>query len=135
MDSPTYGLWIPWRSFLVKGDPKPGVDLVKKYTKIYPLAEAEKTHPRLKFVDMSGVSINTVYPADYRFWELLNEVIQEEPTNSLDQIRMGYFASIGIQKGKPFAPDERMKKNLTEAAAVGDATARSILFHTRDQEA
>ena len=47
---------------------------------------------------------------------------------------MGYYASIGIQKGKPFAPDERMKKILTEAAAVGDATARAIAFHFREKE-
>ncbi len=45
--------------------------------------------------------------------------MQEEPTDSLDQIRLGFFAAIGIQKGKPFAPDPRMKKILTEAAAVG----------------
>ena len=117
--SPSFGLWVPWRSFLVHGDPKPGVDLVKKFTKIYPLAGAGKKHPRLKFVDMSGKPFNTVYPADYRFWELLHKVVQEEPTASLDQIRLGYFQSIGIQKDKPFAPDERMKKILTEAAAVG----------------
>ena len=59
--------------------------------------------------------------------------MQEEPTESLDQIRMGYYASIGIQKGKPFAPDARMKKILTEAAAVGDATARAIAFHWREK--
>ena len=34
------------------------------------------------------------------------------------------FASIGIQKGKPFAPDARMKKILTDAVAIGNATAR-----------
>lgn len=133
--SPTYSLWIPWRSFLVHGDPKPGVDLVKKFTKIYPLADADKEHPPLTFVDMSGKPFNTVYPADYKFWELLNQVVQEEPTDSLDQIRLGYFQSIGIQKGKPFAPDARMKKILSEAAVVGDATARAILFHTRDKAA
>lgn len=49
--SPTFGLWIPWRSFLVNGDPQPGVDLVKKFTKIYPLADAAKTHPPLKVVN------------------------------------------------------------------------------------
>jgi hypothetical protein len=133
--SPTFGLWIPWRSFLVDGDPKPGVDLVKKFTKIYPLAEAGKKHAPLNFVDMSGKPFNTVFPADYSFWELLNQVVQEEPTASLDPIRLGFFQSIGIQKGKPFAPDERMKKILTEAAAVGDATARTILFHTREKAA
>ena len=118
--SPTVNLWTPWRSFLVNGDPKPGVDLVKKFTRIYPLSQATNP-PRLKFVDLSAKPFNTVAPADYSFWELLNQVVQEEPTDSLDQVRLGFYASIGIQKGKDFAPDERMKKILTEAAAVGDA--------------
>jgi hypothetical protein len=38
----------------------------------------------------------------------------------------------GIEKGKPFAPDEGMKKILTEAAAVGDATAGAVAFQDRD---
>jgi hypothetical protein len=132
--SPTFNIWIPWRSFLVKGDPKPGVELVTKNTKIYPLSNANNP-PALNFVNMSGKPFNTVAPADYRFWELLNQVVQEEPSESLDQIRLGYYASIGIEKGKPFQPDERMKKILTEAAAVGDATARAISFHIRDKDA
>jgi hypothetical protein len=107
---------------------------VKKFTKVYPLSQAANP-PQMTFVNLSGKPFNTVAPADYRFWELLNQVVQEEPTESLDQIRLGYYASIGIQKGKPFAPDARMKKILTEAAAVGDATARAIAFHTRDKEA
>jgi hypothetical protein len=133
--SPTFSLWIPWRSFLVDGNPKPGIDLVKQYTKIYPLSDAGKNHPPLKVVNMSGKPFNTVFPTDYQFWKLLNEVVQEEPTESLDPVSLGFFRSIGIQKGKPFAPDERMKKILTEAAAVGASTARAILFHTRDQAA
>ena len=42
------------------------------------------------------------------------------------------MASIGIEKGKPFDPDERMRKLLTDAAAVANATARSIVFANRD---
>ena len=133
--SPTFNLWAPWRSFLVKGDPKPGVELVKQHTRIYPLATANAPAPDLTFVDLSARPFNTVAPADYRFWELLNEVVQQEPSESLDQIRLGYFAAIGIQKGKPFAPDERMKKLLTEAAAVADATARAVAFYMPEQEA
>ena len=34
--------------------------------------------------------------------------------------------------GRPFAPDARMKKILSEAAAVGNATARALSFHPRD---
>ncbi len=133
--SPTFNVWAPWRSFLVDGDPTPGVDLVKKFTKIYPLSGKDKPHPPLDFVDLSGKPFNTVAPADDTFWELLNQVVQQEPSESLDQIRLGFFASIGIRKGKPFAPDERMKKILTEAAAAGDATARAIAFHTREKGA
>ncbi len=133
--SPTFGLWVPWRSFLVDGDPAPGVELVKQYTKIYPLSEAGKAVAPPTFVDLSGKPFNTVFPTNYRFWEMLNEVVQQEPTDSLDPVSLGFFQSIGIQKGKPFAPDARMKQILTEAAAVGDATARTILFHTRDRAA
>ena len=43
------------------------------------------------------------------------------------------LASIGIQKGKPFKPDARMQKILTEAAAVGTAALRSIIFKNRDK--
>jgi hypothetical protein len=127
---PTYSVWPVWRSFLVHGDPKPGVDAVKKFTKIYPLSQAANP-PKLNFVDMSGKPFNMVGPSNYRFWEMLNQVVQNEPTNEVDATTLGFWASIGIQKGKPFAPDERMKKILTEAAAVGDATARAIAYRMR----
>jgi hypothetical protein len=131
--SPTFSLWVPWRSFVVDGDPKPGVDLVKKHTRVYRLTEAANP-PAMNFVNVSGKDFCTVAPADYSFWELLDQVVQEEPSESLDPIRLGYYASIGIEKGKPFAPDARMKKILTEAAAVGDATARAVAYRIRQKE-
>jgi len=131
---PTYQLWAPWRSFLVDGDPKPGVDLVKAHTRAYLLADAAKP-PAMSFVNVSGRDFGTVAPADYSFWELLDQVVQKEPSESLDQIRLGYFASIGIMKGKAFSPDARMKGILEEAALVGDATARAIAFRMRGDEA
>ena len=126
----TFSVWIAWRSFLVDGDPKPGVDLVKKFTRIYPLSQADNP-PTPKFVDVSNKAFNTVAPADYSFWEALNQVVQEEPTDSIDPTTLGFWAAVGIRKGKPFAPDERMKKILTEAAPVGDATARAIMYRWR----
>lgn len=131
--SPTFSAWVPWRSFVVNGDTKPGVELVKKLTKVYPLSDAAKP-PLMNFVNVSGKDFCTVAPADYAFWELLNQVVQEEPSESLDPVRLGFFASIGIEKGKPFAPDARMKKILTEAAEVGDATARTVAFRIRAKE-
>ena len=48
--------------------------------------------------------------------------------------RRGLFASIGMEKGKPFAPDARMKKILTDAVAIANATARSIIWYPRVDE-
>jgi hypothetical protein len=107
----TYGNWVPFRTFLVDGSPKPGVESVKKHLKIYPLADAANP-AAVKFVNASGVPANFVAPGDYGFWELLDQVIQEEPSEGSDPTTLGLFASIGIQKGKPFNPDQRMKKIL-----------------------
>lgn len=126
-------VWIAWRSFLVDGDPKPGVDMVKQKTKIYRLADAANP-PAINFVNMSGKPFNMVAPGDYRFWELLNKVVQDEPTDSIDATTLGFWNAIGIRKGKPFAPDARMKRILTEAAAVGDATARAIMYRWRSPD-
>jgi hypothetical protein len=91
--------------------------------------------PALKFVDVTPEAFCSVGPGDYTFWEYLNEVVQEEPSTSVDPVRLGFFASIGIEKGKPFAPDARMKGILTEAATVGDATARALTYRMRDRRA
>ena len=45
---------------------------------------------------------------------------------------VGLFAAIGIKKGKPFAPDARMKAILTDAVAVGNGAARAIDWASRD---
>jgi hypothetical protein len=129
----TFSIWAAWRSFLVNDDPKPGVDAVKKATRIYPLSQAANP-PTPNFVNMSGKPFCMVGPADYPFWEMLNQVVQEEPTDTVDATTLGLWASIGIEKGKPFNPDARMKKILTEAAAVGDATSRAIAYRLREKE-
>jgi len=43
------------------------------------------------------------------------------------------FASIGIEKGKPFNPDKRMKAILTDAIAIANAAARSIVWYPRTE--
>ena len=132
--SRTYNLWLMGRGFKVNGDLTPAVDGIKKNLRIYPLSQAANP-PVTKFINASGVELNTVHSNDFSYFEELNEVVQEEPSEALDPERLGLFASIGIEKGKPFAPDARMKKILTDSAAVGNATARALLFRTRMKDA
>jgi hypothetical protein len=72
--------------------------------------------------------------SNFHFFEEIHEVLEMEPNEALDPETLGLFASIGLQKGKPFAPDERMKKILIEAVAVGNATARALTFRNRNAE-
>jgi hypothetical protein len=132
--SRTVGNLLFFRTFLKDGDPKPGVDSVKKNLRIYPLSQAANP-PETKFINISGKAFSTIGPSDYSAFELVNRVTQNEPIDALDANTLGLFAAIGIEKGKPFAPDDRMKKILTDAAAVGDATARSITYRNRIKEA
>ena len=99
----SFSAWVAWRSFLVDGDPKPGVDLVKKSLKIYPLGGAAAP-PKLNFVDMSGKPFNMVGPADYRFWEMLDKVVQNEPTDSSTQPRLASGPRSASPRGSPSRP-------------------------------
>ena len=90
--------------------------------------------PPTVFHEGSGKVINTIPPNDFSFYEMLNEVVQQEPATSLDPELMGPLAAIGIIKGKPFAPDARMKKILTEALAVANATSRTLFMNPRDPD-
>lgn len=132
--SRTYNLWLMGRGFKVDGDLRPGVESIKNNLRIYPLAQA-KNPPQTTFINGSGMELNTIHANDFSYFEELNEIVQEEPSDALDPERLGLFASIGIEKGKPFAPDARMKAIFTEAAAVGNATVRALLFRNRTKDA
>jgi hypothetical protein len=143
-------LWFG-RSFLENhNDPKPVVEEIKKFTKVYPyevggvgipiaefLAGKAKlgritAPPPTVFHNGSGKVMNTLPPNDWTFYEMLNEIVQKEPATSLDPELMGPIAALGIIKGKPFAPDARMKKIMTEALALANATSRSLFMSPRD---
>lgn len=131
--SPTFKCMFAYRLFDVNGDFKPALESVKKYARVYQLSQSPDP-PANVFVNGSGKAFSTLAPLDYSFWEYLNEVVQGEPTESFDRVSLGYFASIGIDKGKPFIPDDRMKKILAEASIVGEATARTIAYSIRQQD-
>jgi len=147
--SRTSRVMVLGRMFLQDGDPAPTADLIRSRTRIYPyeaggygtsIAEflggkarlaPIKPPPETVFHEGSGKVINTIPPGDFSYYELLNELVQQEPADALDPELMGPIAAIGIVKGKPFAPDARMRKILTEAAALGNATSRSLFMAPR----
>lgn len=130
-NSRTYSNLVIMRSFTQGSDIATIVKNVKASAAMYPLSAAA-TPPQMKFVNFSGMQINTVHANDFTFYEELNEVVQHEPDDYLESEVVGTLASIGIKKGKPFAPNARMKAILTDAAAVANATTRAMTFASRD---
>jgi hypothetical protein len=93
------------------------VALAKKI-KIYPLSEANNP-PKNNYVDMYGKLMEGTPVLDETIYAELNEIIQEEVVEDQNLAMMGLLNRIGIQKGKPFKPDSKMKS--TYAVAAPDA--------------
>jgi len=122
------------RGFLVDGKPDAASKMYRQGLKIYPLSKAENP-PEMHFINGSGKFFNTIHANDYHFFPELDAVIQREPVELIDPELRGLLASIGMQKGKKFSPDARMKTILTDAMAIGNATARSLVFNARMPDA
>jgi hypothetical protein len=132
--SPSYVNALILRGFLVDGKPDAASKMFREQLKIYSLAKAANP-AKMEFINTSKIPFNTVHANNFEFYAELDHVIQKEPLDLFDPELRGLAASIGIRKGKKFAPDERLKKTLTEAVAVGNATARAISFRDRDKRA
>jgi hypothetical protein len=132
--SPSYTNLLILRGFLVDGKPDAASKMFRNGLKVYPLSKAANPS-KMEFINGSKGVYNTVHANDFEFYKELDNVIQKEPLDFIDPELRGLAAAIGIRKGKKFAPDERMTKILTDAVAVGNATARSIAFRNRDPRA
>ena len=121
------------RAFVIDGDIDGAVQAVKDEMKVYPFSEAADP-PEEVFVNLSGLQMSTIHASDETYFDELNAVVQKEPSNAFNPEISGLFAAIGIRKGVPFTPDDRMKAILKDAAAVGNATARALVFRPRDRE-
>src|SRR5215510_903371 len=118
MRSPTYQSYGILRSNPASGS---AADVARaadygKQIKVYPLSTAAKP-PATIFVDVIDVVYDNTIPYDLRFFQSLHRMIQIEPWLDRDRAMIDLLKSIGIEKGKPFSPDESTKAILTAAAS------------------
>ena len=150
--SRTSRITVIGRAFMIDNDPKIADEVIRTELKVYPYTAgssgtavatflrgdsplgAAPAIPATRFVEATGKSFNTVFPNDFSFWELVHELLQQEPPEAGDPEILGLLASVGIAHGKPFEPDERMRKILEDAVEVGNATARTVTFAARPEE-
>jgi hypothetical protein len=126
----TFGNLLFFRTFLKDGDPKPGVDNVKKNLRVYPLSQAANP-PEMKFVNISGKAFNTIGPSDYSAFECLNRTIQDEPSDASKASWERAWTSAVIQT----TPISTSRRNIcgrprTRGSGWSRTWARSARFTT-----
>ncbi len=121
-ESPSRINWLIARGLLVDGNPEAPTKSFHEGLRVYPLSQSDAPSP-MEFISLSEKEFNTIHANDVSFFDELDAVIQREPLEVIDPETRGLLAAIGITKGTPFAPDERMRALLTESVAVANGTA------------
>jgi len=118
--SPTYGVWM----LLKPVDPEP-LRAVQRFARlrIFALSQAAGA-PAVQFLNRSDGPIDTSAPADYRYFEQLGQLVEQELAEAVTPLERFHLSQIGMRFGERFLPDESMKALLAEAAVVGGAVRR-----------
>jgi hypothetical protein len=109
----THGSYVLFRSNLRSHS---DADVAKsmayaKQIKIYPLSQASN-QPVTVFTDVRDVLFDSTIPYDGSFFVHLDRIVQSEPWLERDRAMIDQLRSLGIEKGKPFAPDAATKQAL-----------------------
>ena len=100
-------------------DVKVAVDYGKRI-KLYPFSQTAKPADTV-FIDALGTLYDSTIPYDFRFYQSLDRFVQSEPWLARDKAMIDQLKSIGIEKGKPFSPDDATKGVLNAAASEAHA--------------
>jgi hypothetical protein len=125
--SPTFNIGIGYR--VLETDPGKA-DTLMKAVKVYPFSKRSDP-PQNKFLTPGDKTWSQTPPSGMVYWERLAELINREMIVERDGFFMAMLKPLGIEKGKPFRPDDRQKKLLTEAAFVGEQMAKTNSFDKR----
>jgi hypothetical protein len=107
--------------------------MFKKF-RLYPFSQRANPPGNKEIRPDAGGRTLANAPRGFAYWEKLARWVNEEPVQERDRIMMAMLRSLGIEKGKPFNPDARMKKLLTEATLIGEAMAKANDFDKRQME-
>ena len=115
--SPTYQSFALLRSNYRSADDADIADAVAygKRVRVYPLSMAADPPPTT-FIDAIDTLFDATIPYDARYFESLNRIVQTEPWLDRDRAMIDSLKTIGIEKGKPFAPGGKARRILEAAA-------------------
>jgi hypothetical protein len=98
--------------------------------RIYPYAQRDNP-PATTHLSPGGKKWSAAQPRGLAYFAGLAKIIGQEPPIQRDRIILAMLVPLGIEKGKPFNPDERQKRILADAANVGELMARTNSYAKR----
>lgn len=119
--SPTFNIFLGLR--LTDTDPEKAKAALAQL-RMYPY-EQRANPPKTEIFDAGTKAWSGWPPRGMEYWQRLDDVIQREPLEARDTFFHAMLRPLGLEKGKPFAPDARQTKLLTDAALVGEAMAKA----------
>jgi hypothetical protein len=123
--SGTNNVFIFLRSFYTDlTNISPAVEVLKQSV-LYPL-EKKDSAAKMKFENASASAHEMLPRTDIAAFEELKYLVDTEGSNLADPDWLGMLAGLGIIKDKPFAPDARTKKILSDAAMTAYKTSRVL---------
>jgi len=113
----TYQGYALLRSILKSGSAEDFTKAVEygQRVRFYPLSGAADP-PATTWLDAADVVFDATIPYDSRFFESLAGVVESQPWLERDRAMIDSLKTLGIQKGKPFAPNAETRKILNQAA-------------------
>src|SRR5262245_58876026 len=115
VSSPNYRVAFAFRSVIAPGKFATDAYNYSKRLRMYYLSEAGNP-PEQKFVDPANQRYPTLPFYDERHFEDMHAIFSVEPVRDHDKVMVGMLRSLGIEKGKPFAPDDTTKRAMRQAA-------------------
>jgi hypothetical protein len=113
--SPNYRIAFAFRSVAAPGKTAADAYAYAKRLRMYYLSQAANP-PQQKFIDPYSERYPTLPFYDERHFEDMHAVMSVEPVREHDKVMMGMLTSLGIQKGRPFTPDDTARRAMRQAA-------------------
>lgn len=113
--SPNYRITLAFRSIVTPGKTQKDAYNYAHKLRMYYLSEAGNP-PQQKFIDPLHKRFATLVRFDERHFQDLWGIFSVEPPREKDKVMLGMLAALGIERGKPFNPDETTKRAMRQAA-------------------
>lgn len=106
------------------------LDAARKGFRIYPYAQ-RASPPAQRSRNVDNKPWSQVQPRGLTYWQRFDQFMQQEPVQERDRMVMAMLAPLGIEKGKPFQPNDRQKKSLEDGTLMGELMSMNISYAKR----